>query len=426
MARDTIKELEDMVKLLKSELDRISEAGLAYGLVVSKDGDYLVAHVGGKVARIANNGKAKIGDSVWVHPGTMQIVDTAGRLNTGVPVTVSRVCDLGLEIHSERGPHFVFSTLKGLAKGDRVLVDESQSVAFALIEKAPKPAFAPSIGAVHWDEIGGQEEAKRLLREAVEYPRKHSELYKKFGKRPTKGILLKGPPGCGKTMLARAVATSIGADKGGFLAIKGPEVLDPYVGVTEQTIRAVFRQAEAYRKEHNREAVIFVDEAESLLCKRGTPNNFMGQTVVPTFLTEMDGLEESSAIVILATNREDALDPAIIRDGRIDHKVEVARPTQDEAAAIFDIYLRELPLAVDIGDICTDAAEILYSVHHKHLPHSGALIEGIVEKAKMFAIRRGVERKSKSEGITQDDVFSAIEQVRNQEAPPPKQKGAWN
>jgi len=229
---------------------------------------------------------------------------------------------------------------------------------------------------------------------------------------------MSGPPGCGKTMLARAVATSVGADQGGFLTIKGPEVLDPYVGVTEQTIRAIFQQAREYKATHNREAVIFVDEAESLLAKRGAWGNYMGQTVVPTFLTEMDGLEESCALVVLATNRADQLDPAVIRDGRIDHKIDVARPTVEEAADIFAIYLASLPVqsAVGRGMLAEQAADVLYSVHNKHLPHSGAMIAGIVEKAASFAIHRAIEQRKRDGAIIQDDLLRAIEQVRRQEA----------
>lgn len=267
--------------------------------------------------------------------------------------------------------------------------------------------------------IGGQEEAKRVLREAVELPRLHPDLFKRFGKKGTKGILLMGPPGCGKTLLARAVATAVGADDGGFLTIKGPEVLDPYVGVTEQTIRNVFQLAREYKAARKRDAVIFVDEAESLLAKRGGFGNYMGQTVVPTFLTEMDGLEESGAIVILASNRSDTLDPAVIRDGRVDHKIEVARPTQEDAANIFQIYLKGLPVqsAMNTRDLAEYAADVLYCVHNKHLPHSGAMIEGIVNKATSFALHRAIDKGTPANKsfLIQDDLLRAIEQVRHQE-----------
>lgn len=413
--RETIKELRDQVQTLSDELERISSAGLGYGIIVTKDGDSLVLSMDGRNIRIANDGKSKPGDCVWVHPATMQVVERAGRLNIGLPATVARVSEIGVEIQAQGGNKFIMCALKDIAKGDRILVDNSQTMALALIEKAPKPAFAPAVNAVAWDKVGGHVQAKQLLREAVELPRKHAEVYRRYGKKPTKGVLLWGPPGCGKTLLARAVATSVGADKGGFLAIKGPEVLDPYVGVSEATIRSVFAQAREYKAQTGNEAVIFVDEAESLLARRGGQHNYMGQTIVPTFLTEMDGLEESSAVVILATNRADILDPAIVRDGRVDHKVEVKRPTQQEAEDIFAIHLNGLPMATKAERLCMDAAEILYCVHNKHLPHSGAMIEGVVEKAKMFAINRKINRKG-PDGIVQDDMFQAIEQVRHQEA----------
>lgn len=412
--REVIAELREQVKELAAELERIAEAGLGYGLVVSKDGQYLVVNVDGKSMRIASDNKSKPGDPVWIHPMTGQIVEKASRLNIGMPATVSRVSDIGVEINAQGGPKFILSALKNIEKGDRILVDNSQTMALTLIEKATKPAFAPTINAVPWDKVGGHVEAKKLLREAVELPRKHAKVYKEFGKKPAKGVLLYGPPGCGKTLLARAVATSVGADNGGFLAIKGPEVLDPYVGVSESVIRSVFQQAREYRSTTGNEAVIFVDEAESLLARRGTAHNYMGQTIVPTFLTEMDGLEESSAIVVLATNRADILDPAIVRDGRVDHKIEVKRPTRTEAEDIFAIHLDGTPVASNAVAMCQYAAEVLYCVHNERLPHSGALIEGVVEKAKMHAINRRIAG-NKPHGISQDDMLRAIEQARVQE-----------
>lgn len=421
--RETIVELKEALREATEELERIGSAGLAYGLIVGREDDKLILSTDGKLLRIADDKKTKLGESVWLHPMTMQIVARGKRINLGNPATVSYVSELGLEVHGERGSSFILAP-KGdpwreqLHKGDRVLVDHSGTLALALIEKAKKPAFAPIVHNVAWEDIGGHDEAKRLLREAVELPRKHAELFKRYGKKPAKGILLHGPAGCGKTLLARAVASSVGSDKGGFLAIKGPEVLDPYVGVTEQTIRAIFRQAEAFKAEHGKEAVIFVDEAESLLAQRGRAHNYMGQTVVPTFLTEMDGLEDSGAIVILATNRPDILDPAIVRDGRVDHKIEIKRPSQKEAEAIFELYLSKRPTAK--GEFCKrlpeDAAEVLYITPREYteLPYSGALIEGIVNRATNYALRREMAREE-PQGISQNDMFEAIMETRNQE-----------
>lgn len=414
--KELLAEARTSLSEMETELERIASSGLSYALVLAREGkDKLFVGIDGKVVAIMSDGKAKPGEAVLVHPMTMQIVEHPGKLPVGVPATVSRVSDLGLEIHGERGSSFICNPLKGLERGDRILVDTTHTIALALIERAPKPAFTPTVSEVQWDDIGGHDEAKMLLREAVEAPRKHAELYKKFGKKPTHGLLFYGPPGCGKTLLARAVATSVGSSDGGFLAIKGPEVLDPYVGVTEQTIRSVFRQAHEYRQKHGREAVIFVDEAESLLAKRGAWANYMGQTVVPTFLTEMDGLESSSAIVILATNRPDILDPAVIRDGRVDHKIEIKRPTQEDAANIFAIHLKDVPAAKSVCELATIGSEVLYSRSYADLPHSGAMIESIVDKAKSQTIRRVMNSRRKDQHMWDDDLLYAIEQTRLQE-----------
>jgi len=275
--RETIAELRKAVSELQEELERIASAGLHHAVIVGKDGESLIADTGGRAMRIGNDGKSKPGDAVWVHPMTQQVVAKAPMLPVGLPATVMRVAEGAVEVHGEAGNKVIFNHLRDLKKGDRILVDQTQTIAISLIERAPRPAFAPTVSAVHWHEVGGHEEAKRLLREAVEDPRNHAEIFRKYGKKPTRGILLFGPPGTGKTLLARAVATSVWAEKGGFLAIKGPEVLDPYVGVTEQTIRGIFKQAREFTHAHKTEAVIFVDEAESLLARRGMHHNYMGR-----------------------------------------------------------------------------------------------------------------------------------------------------
>lgn len=175
---------------------------------------------------------------------------------------------------------------------------------------------------VTWDDIGGLVDAKQQMLEAVELPWKHPDLYAHYGKKPLRGVLLYGPPGCGKTMLGAAAASSLARTHGkdqiesGYLYVKGPEILDPFVGVTEATIRELFERGRAHEKAHGYPATLFIDEADAILGKRGGngPNSsIIDHTVVAQFLSEMDGLDKNGTIVILATNRADILDPAVTR-----------------------------------------------------------------------------------------------------------------
>jgi proteasome-associated ATPase len=218
-------------------------------------------------------------------------------------------------------------------------------------------------------------------------------------------------------MLGKAVATAVGS-QGGFISVKGPEILDPYVGVSEANVRALFRHAEEWKAKSGKPAVVFVDEAEAILATRGGHHNYMGQTIVPTFLTEMQGLEESSAIVILATNRPDILDPAVIRDGRIDAKIEVPRPNEEEAVEILSIHIDSLPLGRGIQKpyLAKTVAEDLYG--GPEMPFSGALLAGLVEKASQFAIRRDIASGARRpSGLCPGDFAKAVVTVQNQEEP---------
>jgi len=315
-----------------------------------------------------------------------------------------------LRIKGERKRIFT-GKFKELKAGDVVLLDSNHKIVQALIERVnTTPKIAKPIT---WNDIGGNVEAKERLIEAIELPHKHPKLYKAYTQRNTKGILLKGEPGCGKTMLGKASATSIGSEDG-FISIKGPEVLDPYVGVAEANVRSAFIKAKAFKEVTGRPAVIFIDEAESLLTARGRQYNHMGQTIVPTFLTEMDGLDDSSAIVILSTNRPDMLDPAIIRDERIDYQVEVNRPNIDDAKEIMTIHLNGKPIAPKHeGAVLIEmATEELY--RHPHLPFSGALLAGCVHKAVAHALKRDIAN-NKLTGLSPVDFEWATQQIIKQE-----------
>ncbi|MBC7130553.1 CDC48 family AAA ATPase, partial [Candidatus Bathyarchaeota archaeon] len=200
------------------------------------------------------------------------------------------------------------------------------------------------VPTVRWEDIGGLEEVKQELREAVEWPMKNPEVFKKMGIKPPKGILLYGPPGCGKTLLARAVATESGAN---FITIKGPEVFSKWVGESEKAIREVFRKARMAAP-----SIIFFDEIDSLVPRRGLGYSDSGVTerVISQLLTEMDGIITLEGVVVIAaTNRPDIVDPAVLRPGRFDRLIYVPEPDEKSRLQIFKIHTRHMPLAKDVS-----------------------------------------------------------------------------
>jgi transitional endoplasmic reticulum ATPase len=215
--------------------------------------------------------------------------------------------------------------------------------AFREITPTAMREVAIEVPTVHWDDIGDLEEVKQELKEAVEWPIKNPEIFKKMGIKPPKGILLYGPPGCGKTLLAKAVATESEAN---FISIKGPEVLSKWVGESEKAVREVFRKARMAAP-----AVIFFDEIDALVPRRGMGYGDSGVTerVISQLLTEIDGIATLEDVVVLAaTNRPDLLDPAILRPGRFDRLIYVPEPNEDGRLAIFKIHTRDMPLANDV------------------------------------------------------------------------------
>lgn len=305
---------------------------------------------------------------------------------------------------------------------------------FQIVEHLGRPPleaspFSPfDVPNVTWEDIGGLEEAKAQMIEAIEMPHKHKDLYTHYCKRPLKGILLAGPPGCGKTLLGKAAAKALSTIYGkenartGFLYVKGPEVLNMYVGQTEQTIRDMFYAANQHKEEKGYPAIIFLDEADALLATRGNNSSVLGNTIVPQFLTEMDGLQESSAIVILATNRPDVLDPAIVRDGRIDRKITIARPSQKNAVQILKINLARVPLweGETIDSMAEMMAAEIYSPQrllrkdvYLSTIVSGALLANCVDIATSCAIRRDLATNTQT-GLLPEDALAAIDRIQEQ------------
>lgn len=301
---------------------------------------------------------------------------------------------------------------------DRVVVDMSATMALENLGADQGACVFGEATNVRWEDIGGLAEAKRLLREAVEGPVLKAAQFARFGKRPTRGVLLFGPPGNGKTLLGKATATSLAELHGkessasAFHYVKGPELLNMYVGNTEANIRAMFDGARRHKKRHGFPAVIFIDEADAILGLRGGMRGMGGgmeRTIVPQFLAEMDGLEDTGAIVLLATNRPDVLDPAVVRDGRIDRRIRVGRPTPEDAKEILTRVLASRPLGMDVEEATGTLVSELYSKRYVlakivreskgmltdklTLSHvlSGAMLVGVVERAVSAALSRDAE-----------------------------------
>jgi transitional endoplasmic reticulum ATPase len=249
------------------------------------------------------------------------------------------------------------------------------------------------ISTVHWNDIGGLDGVKQHMQEAVEWPLKKPEIFSRLGIKPPKGILLYGPPGCGKTMLARAVATESEAN---FISIKGPEVFSKWVGESEKAIREVFRKARMAAP-----AVIFLDEMDSLAPRRGAgfSDSGVSERVISQLLTEMDGIVTLQDIVVIAaTNRPDMVDPAVLRPGRFDRLIYVPEPDEQSRLQIFKLYTKGMPLTKDV-----DLNQLTIATKY----YSGADIESLCREAAMHTLRRDVAAQE----VMMKDFQDAIKEV---------------
>jgi proteasome-associated ATPase len=383
--------------------------------------------------------EVRVGDTAKLSTQTLQIVDVVETKFAGEIVGVQRVLDsASSEVEFQGGTRAVYNgRFDGKLKaGDRVVLDPSGLVIIRNLGQEDRKddffAFTENTN-VTWDDIGGLIDAKREMIEAIELPYRFGQFYSFYGKKPLKGVLLYGPPGCGKTMLGKAAATSLSKLHEGkgtdtcFMYIKAPEILNKFIGASEANIRRIFAAARRHKEQHGYPAVVFIDEADAILRKRGTGMSFdMERTIVPMFLAEMDGFDESGAIVMLATNRADTLDPAIVREGRISRKIKISRPDAPTGIDLFRLKLEGIPLynGSTHQQLAEMAAKNLFSpervlyhaVDAKREKHpflfanlvSGAMIAEIVDQATSLAMHRDIAA-GKPTGMKAEDLSEAID-----------------
>lgn len=403
--QEIIAELTAKVKEQDEFLKNITEGALSYATIIGHDETFQV------IATAQNNyqrvnkfkGGGKVGDLVVIVPMTGQILQISSQDFGTATAAVSRVHGRMVEVDSEGSSRLVVmgEKLKAAKKNDLVLLDHTKSVALRVVEPVkPEP---PQFQRVRWDEIAGCSEAKAELQDMILSISGGDKYFEAYGMKAPKGFMLYGPPGNGKTLLSKAVATAL---DGGFVYMGATELLNMYVGETESRIRGLFQQARAFKASTGRPSVIALDEADALLGKRGTGiSSDTNKTIVPAFLTEMDGLADSGAIVMLMTNRPDTLDEAAIRDGRIDRKIHIGLPNPQDQRDILELGLRGAKLQDKLCD-CIDAG---MGAIGEHKP-SGATLVAATHKARQLAARRDRSKGGKVMGLLADDLAEGIRQ----------------
>ena len=459
----TLREARDHIAALREEVEKLTQPPAAYAtlLGVNEDGTVDVQAAGRKmrveispgidVDELRRGCEVVLNDAynvVMVRPPEIsgeivtfkELIDEGRRALVVGRADEERVAELADQLLDEH-----------LRAGDNVLMDTRSAL---LLEKLPRPEVeelvleeVPDIG---YSDIGGLDDQIEAITDAVELPFLHQDLFREYALPAPKGILLYGPPGCGKTLIAKAVANSLARKvteatgkeaRSYFLNIKGPELLNKYVGETERHIRLVFQRARE-KAADGTPVIVFFDEMESLFRTRGTGiSSDMEATIVPQLLAEIDGVETlKNVIVIGASNREDLIDPAILRPGRLDVKIKINRPDEQAAAQIFARYLTtDVPLdeeeiaSLGGGDAAkavmamiertvdemyrTDESnqflEVTYQNGDKEVMFfkdfsSGAMIENIVRRAKKLAIKRELDGGPR--GVRVQDLVDSIHQ----------------
>ncbi|WP_330341025.1 proteasome ATPase [Streptomyces sp. NBC_00557] len=447
---NTLREARDQIVALKEEVDRLAQppAGFGVFLQANEDGTADI-FTGGRKLRVNVSPSVDLddlrrGQEVMLNEA-LNVVDAMEFERVGDIVTLKEILEDGeralvLGHTDEERVVRLAEPLLGttIRAGDALLLEPRSGYVYEVVPKSEVEELVleevPDIG---YDQIGGLGNQIEAIRDAVELPYLYPDLFKEHELRPPKGVLLYGPPGCGKTLIAKAVANSLAkkvaevtgqaAGKSFFLNIKGPELLNKYVGETERQIRLVFQRAREKASEGT-PVIVFFDEMESLFRTRGSGvSSDVENTIVPQLLAEIDGVEGLQNVVVIgASNREDMIDPAILRPGRLDVKIKIERPDAEAAKDIFGKYLTErLPLHADdlaehggdksatVQGMIQTAVEQMYaeSEENRFLEvtyangdkevlyfkdfNSGAMIENIVGRAKKMAIKDFLEKNQK-------------------------------
>jgi len=385
------------------------------------------------------------GDLVKVDMETKQIHDTTPLTGTGDVAHIKSIIDgdhVEVEANGFCKVVLVGEFPKKLEVSDRVMLDSTSAIVVRVLERDGKDRFnLVEQSDTTWDDIAGLEDAKEHLVEALELPYQFPDLFKYYNKKPPKGVLLYGPPGCGKTLCGKAAANSLARIHGkenyqsGFIYVKGPELLSKWVGAAEAEVRQLFVRGREHYAKHGYPALLFIDEADAIVPQRGSGKSMdIENTVVPMFLSEMDGLTDNHVMVLLATNQPKRIDPAVTREGRIDRHVKVCRPTQKTAGEYFKIHMKNIPVArsstpkelaaLAIADLFS-AERVLFRLASKSLPEplnfnmghcvTGAMIATLVDHATSLAIKRDMKTKKQS-GIMPEDFQLAINSLHRQHA----------